>query len=73
MLERSLRKAFGLVVSGCVANRLRTVFDIRRRGMESILRRLPLSELSGKQFDVIVVGGGITGAGVAQDAASRGL
>jgi glycerol-3-phosphate dehydrogenase len=41
--------------------------------MESTLRRLPLSELSGKQFDVIVVGGGITGAGVAQDAASRGL
>lgn len=40
---------------------------------ESYLRRLPLSELSGKQFDVIVVGGGITGAGVAQDAASRGL
>lgn len=41
--------------------------------MENSLRRLPLSELSGKQFDVIVVGGGITGAGVAQDAASRGL
>lgn len=40
---------------------------------ESYLRRLPLSELSDKQFDVIVVGGGITGAGVAQDAASRGL
>ena len=40
---------------------------------ESYLRRLQLSELSGKQFDVIVVGGGITGAGVAQDAASRGL
>jgi glycerol-3-phosphate dehydrogenase len=39
----------------------------------SILRRMPLSELSGKHFDVIVVGGGITGAGVAQDAASRGL
>jgi glycerol-3-phosphate dehydrogenase len=39
----------------------------------SNLRRLPLSDLSGKQFDVIVVGGGITGAGVAQDAASRGL
>ncbi len=39
----------------------------------SILRRMPLSDLSGKHFDVIVVGGGITGAGVAQDAASRGL
>ena len=39
----------------------------------SSLYRLPLSQLSGRQFDVIVVGGGITGAGVAQDAASRGL
>src|SRR6188768_195660 len=32
-----------------------------------------LDRLSGEHFDVIVVGGGITGAGVALDAASRGL
>ncbi len=31
------------------------------------------SQLSAETFDVIVIGGGITGAGVAQDAASRGL
>ena len=32
-----------------------------------------LERLSQGQFDVLVVGGGITGAGVALDAASRGL
>ncbi|HEY9785997.1 MAG TPA: glycerol-3-phosphate dehydrogenase/oxidase [Candidatus Obscuribacterales bacterium] len=35
--------------------------------------RPSLQELSGRKFDVIVIGGGITGAGVAQDSASRGL
>lgn len=37
------------------------------------MKRPSLVSLYGRQFDVIVVGGGITGAGVAQDAASRGL
>ena len=32
-----------------------------------------LERRAGEQFDVVVVGGGITGAGVALDAASRGL
>src|SRR4051812_36870766 len=32
-----------------------------------------LRRLADEQFDVLVVGGGITGAGVALDAASRGL
>jgi glycerol-3-phosphate dehydrogenase len=32
-----------------------------------------LSRLADQQFDVLVIGGGITGAGVALDAASRGL
>lgn len=32
-----------------------------------------LRRLAGEEFDVLVVGGGITGAGVALDAASRGL
>jgi len=32
-----------------------------------------LRRLAGEQFDVLVIGGGITGAGVALDAASRGL
>src|SRR2546425_9787182 len=31
-----------------------------------------LEALSGERFDVVVIGGGITGAGVALDAASRG-
>jgi glycerol-3-phosphate dehydrogenase len=36
-------------------------------------REVALSRLGGKVFDVVVLGGGITGAGVALDAASRGL
>ena len=36
-------------------------------------RRRALSRLAAQQFDVLVVGGGITGAGVALDAAARGL
>src|SRR5438046_7656754 len=32
-----------------------------------------LADLSGRDFDVLVVGGGITGAGIARDAALRGL
>ncbi|MEA2717219.1 MAG: glycerol-3-phosphate dehydrogenase, partial [Actinomycetota bacterium] len=36
-------------------------------------RATALAGLAGRRFDVLVVGGGITGAGVALDAASRGL
>jgi glycerol-3-phosphate dehydrogenase len=36
-------------------------------------RAANLQRLAGEPFDVLVVGGGITGAGVALDAASRGL
>jgi len=32
-----------------------------------------LARLAGERFDVLVIGGGITGAGVARDAALRGL
>lgn len=32
-----------------------------------------IRELSGSEFDLLVIGGGITGAGIALDAASRGL
>jgi len=31
-----------------------------------------LAALAGNEFDVLVIGGGITGAGVALDAATRG-
>ncbi len=37
-----------------------------------IAREQALQSLSGEEFDVVVVGGGITGAGVALDAAARG-
>jgi glycerol-3-phosphate dehydrogenase len=36
-------------------------------------RRRHLKTLAGELFDVVVVGGGITGAGIARDAALRGL
>ncbi|MBY0452182.1 MAG: FAD-dependent oxidoreductase, partial [Bdellovibrionaceae bacterium] len=32
-----------------------------------------ISRLQTQNFDIVIIGGGITGAGVAQDAASRGL
>src|ERR1700679_1177829 len=36
-------------------------------------RDAALGRLANEQFDVLVIGGGITGAGVALDAAARGL
>jgi len=36
-------------------------------------RKKILQNLSSKEFDILIVGGGITGAGIALDAASRGL
>ena len=36
-------------------------------------RAAALERLGAETFDVLVIGGGITGAGVALDAASRGL
>ncbi|MEA2844306.1 MAG: glycerol-3-phosphate dehydrogenase [Actinomycetota bacterium] len=41
--------------------------------MSEFDRAIALARLAGEPFDVLVVGGGITGAGVALDAASRGL
>ena len=37
-----------------------------------LTRALAIEEIAGKHFEVVVIGGGITGAGVAFDAASRG-
>src|SRR6187399_2873812 len=38
-----------------------------------LAREDALNSISSEQFDVVVIGGGITGAGVALDAASRGF
>jgi glycerol-3-phosphate dehydrogenase len=38
-----------------------------------LARRRSLDELSSRVFDLLVVGGGITGAGIARDAALRGM
>ena len=45
----------------------------RERPTEVFERATALRRLAEEHFDVLVVGGGITGAGVALDAASRGL
>src|SRR5881227_938345 len=37
-----------------------------------VSRERAIEDLAGARFDVVVIGGGITGAGVALDAASRG-
>jgi glycerol-3-phosphate dehydrogenase len=37
-----------------------------------LTRAAAIEEIAGKRFEVVVIGGGITGAGVALDAASRG-
>jgi glycerol-3-phosphate dehydrogenase len=42
-----------------------------RRANPDTLRRM--ADLSGEKFDLLVIGGGITGCGVARDAAMRGL
>ena len=44
-----------------------------RRAEAAFDRAESLRRLSEERFDVLVVGGGITGAGIALDAASRGL
>src|SRR6266852_4267922 len=47
----------------------------RRRAMEPLAataRTANVERLAREQFDVLVIGGGITGAGVALDAAARG-
>ena len=41
--------------------------------MTSATRRQTFANLAREQFDLLVIGGGITGAGIARDAALRGL
>lgn len=43
------------------------------RPVALIARREAIKQLQGEPFDLLVIGGGITGTGIAQDAASRGL
>ncbi|HXC79207.1 MAG TPA: FAD-dependent oxidoreductase, partial [Candidatus Acidoferrum sp.] len=51
----------------------RTASSAPARRPGSFDRSEALARLEQEQFDVLVIGGGITGAGVALDAASRGL
>ena len=43
------------------------------RYTSALQRSEVFEQLKDKQFDVLIVGGGITGVGIALDAASRGL
>jgi glycerol-3-phosphate dehydrogenase len=45
----------------------------RNAGLDARNREATLSRLTTERFDLVVIGGGITGAGAALDAASRGL
>src|SRR5436853_1742731 len=48
------------------------MFVVTMHSLSSAGRRHNLNNLSGERYDVLVVGGGVTGAGVALDAAARG-
>jgi glycerol-3-phosphate dehydrogenase len=48
-------------------------YKVTRRSASRDTRKRQLQRLAGEYFDVLVVGGGVTGCGVALDAASRGL
>jgi glycerol-3-phosphate dehydrogenase len=47
--------------------------DRAHGGTDVIVRETAVGALAADRFDVVVIGGGITGAGVALDAASRGM
>jgi choline dehydrogenase-like flavoprotein len=49
------------------------IFEIDLPSDIAAMRAAALTELAGRTFDVLVIGGGITGAGIARDAALRGL
>ena len=65
MAPTNSRTAQGYAPVQAMADALSALSPERRVG--------DLAKLSSKQFDVLVVGGGVTGAGVALDAATRGL
>src|SRR5437879_10867653 len=48
------------------------MFVVTMHSLSSTERRHNLTNLTGERYDVLVIGGGITGAGVALDAAARG-
>lgn len=45
----------------------------RQQYLSSLNRNAIQQQITAQQFDILVIGGGITGAGIALDAASRGL
>ena len=63
------------VLIGSAADIAARLVELRKRTGISYLPVLEpvLEQVAGSQVDVVVVGGGVTGAGVALDAAARGL
>lgn len=45
----------------------------KKISLSTFLRNTTIEQLSKQRFDLLVIGGGITGAGIALDAASRGM
>lgn len=48
-------------------------WSVRAHGSKQMNRDLALRQMSGELFDLVVIGGGITGCGIAREAALRGL
>jgi glycerol-3-phosphate dehydrogenase len=46
---------------------------MKNEKFSNLNRKKSIENLSNKEFDLVVIGGGITGAGIALDAASRGM
>jgi heterodisulfide reductase subunit A-like polyferredoxin len=61
---------YGRLTSACL--RVTVQHHIKQNRREFILKR-DLARLDKETFDLIIVGGGIVGAGVARDASLRGL
>src|SRR5207344_2150099 len=71
---RARARAHGRAAGGHAGRRLahrpeRPQYPLR----DMVPREHALNSISSDHFDVVVIGGGITGAGVALDAASRGF
>lgn len=52
---------------------METLLEESIMGFSNLNRKKIINKLKGEEYDVLVIGGGITGAGIAFDAAARGM